>query len=51
MVSILTSADSPDNVNRWLVLPINPSGGGEKYLFQMSPPELIHIPSGGGHLG
>lgn len=40
IVSILTSAESPDNVNRWLVLPINPSSSGEKYLFQMSSPEL-----------
>lgn len=40
IVSILTGAKSPDNVNRWPVLPINPSGSGEKYLSQMSSPEL-----------
>lgn len=29
-------AESQDNVNRWLVLPINPSGSRKKYLFQIS---------------
>lgn len=33
-------AESQDNVNRWLVLPINPSGHRQKNLFQMSCSEL-----------